>query len=166
MLIRYMRETDWDRVSYIFAQAIDQGNCTMHRGVPEYAVWDASRDEKGRLVAVIDGVVVGWTALTRVSARACYDGVFELAIYVDKDFRRRGVGRALLDALTGETERLGIWTLEAHIFATNTASIALHEACGFRTVGYREKLGYDKNGVWHDVVLMERRSHIVSWEGG
>jgi phosphinothricin acetyltransferase len=48
----------------------------------------------------------------------------------------------------------------AGIFPENQASIALHKACGFRTVGYRERLG-QMHGVWRDVVLMERRSQVV-----
>ena len=74
--------------------------------------------------------------------------------------RGQGVGGGLLRALIEAAERAGIWTLQASIFPENEASIALHERCGFRVVGTRERLG--KLGeTWRDIVLMERRSAVV-----
>jgi phosphinothricin acetyltransferase len=70
------------------------------------------------------------------------------------------VGRALLQALVAESERAGIWTLQAGIFPENTASLALHRSCGFREVGRRERIG-KMNGVWRDVMLLERRSETT-----
>lgn len=159
--IRPMTEPDWPRVADIFQQGIDAGNATMHVSVPSYEAWDVSRERVPRLVAEIDGRVMGWTALSAVSARPCYAGVKELAIYVDAGARGRGVGRALLEALILESERLGIWMLEAHIFEENEASRILHERCGFRMVGYRERIGFDGRGVWHNTLLMERRSRTI-----
>jgi phosphinothricin acetyltransferase len=77
-------------------------------------------------------------------------------VYVAAAARGRGVGRALLTQLTGRAESTGIWTVQAGIFPENTASVALHQACGFRTVGLRERLG-QRDGVWRDVLLLERR---------
>jgi len=71
-----------------------------------------------------------------------------------------GVGKALLQALIEDSERAGIWTLQAGIFPENTISIALHKACGFRELGIRERIGRLR-GVWRDVILMERRSKVV-----
>jgi phosphinothricin acetyltransferase len=71
------------------------------------------------------------------------------------------VGRALLEAMVRESEAAGLWTLQAGIFPENAASLALHEACGFRVVGERERIG-QHHGVWRDVVLMERRSRVVA----
>jgi len=50
--------------------------------------------------------------------------------------------------------------LQAGIFPENTASIALHEKCGFRKVGVRERLG-QLRGQWRDVILLERRSKLM-----
>jgi L-amino acid N-acyltransferase YncA len=72
----------------------------------------------------------------------------------------RGVGRALLRALIDSTERAGIWTIQSGIFPENTASLALHHACGFRTIGTRERVGRH-HGAWRDVLLLERRSPTV-----
>ena len=165
MLIRPMREGDWPAVARIFRQGIDAGNATMHAFVPDYETWNASRDAAPRLVAEKSGRVLGWVTLSPVSTRACYRGVKELAVYVDASARGQGVGGALLTALIRESEKSGIWMLEAHIFEENIASQKLHEKCGFRMVGYRERIGFDGQGVWHNTMLMERRSHAVKWQG-
>lgn len=74
--------------------------------------------------------------------------------------RGEGVGRALLEALIDESEKNGIWTLQASIFPENAASLKLHLRCGFREVGRRERIGL-LNGVWRDTLLFERRSTTV-----
>jgi phosphinothricin acetyltransferase len=84
-----------------------------------------------------------------------------VSVYVARAARRRGVGRALLRELVRRADEAGIWTIQAGILAGNAASVALHESCGFRIVGTRERLAR-KRGAWLDVVLMERRSEIVS----
>jgi phosphinothricin acetyltransferase len=89
-----------------------------------------------------------------------YAGVAAVSVYVAESARGKGVGKALLRALAEESERAGIWTLEAGIFPENAASIALHKSCGFREVGYRERLG-QMDGVWRDVIFFERRSDTV-----
>jgi L-amino acid N-acyltransferase YncA len=80
-----------------------------------------------------------------------------VSVYVAEAARGRGIGGSLLGALVAEAEANGIWTLQAGIFPENTASLRLHRRFGFRVVGVRERIG-EMNGVWRDVVLMERRS--------
>jgi L-amino acid N-acyltransferase YncA len=96
-----------------------------------------------------------------VSERAVYRGVVEVSVYVAPAAQRRGVGRALLQALIDSTERAGIWTLQAGVFPENQASLALHERMGFRRVGVHERLGQHGDGRWRDVVKLERRSTAV-----
>ena len=84
----------------------------------------------------------------------------DLSVYVAEEAKGRGVGRALLESLIESSERAGIWTLQAGIFPENAASLALHRRCGFRDVGRRERIG-KMNGVWRDVLLLERRSGAV-----
>jgi phosphinothricin acetyltransferase len=79
---------------------------------------------------------------------------------VHSDARNQGVGKLLLTELIVESERQNIWTLQAGIFPENTASIELHRRCGFRQIGYHEKIGKMKN-VWRDTILMERRSLTI-----
>ncbi len=84
-----------------------------------------------------------------------------MSVYVAPAFARRGVGRALLDALIAASERAGFWTLKAGIFPENIASIALHEGCGFELVGVSRRIGQMPDGRWRDVLLYERRSATV-----
>jgi L-amino acid N-acyltransferase YncA len=142
------------------AEGLRSGNATLETSVPSWDDWNASHLAEPRLVALMDGEVVGWAALVPASPRPVYLGVAEDSVYVAARARGHGVGRLLLERLVGHAERSGIWTVQAAMFPENEASIALHHACGFRTVGVRERLG-KLDGVWRDVVLLERRSEVV-----
>ena len=113
-----------------------------------------------RLVAISTEGIGGWAALSPVSARPVYAGVAEVSVYVEEGGRGRGVGTLLLEALVKESEKIGVWTLQASIFPENAASVSLHKSFGFREVGTRERIGKMK-GVWRDTVLFERRSKLV-----
>ena len=104
--------------------------------------------------------MLGWAALTPVSGRCVYAGVAEVSVYISHAERGKGVGELLLKELISQSEANGIWTLQSSIFSENISSIRLHEKCGFRIVGYREKI-VKKHGVWKDNILMERRSVII-----
>jgi phosphinothricin acetyltransferase len=156
--VRDLQPEDWPEVAAIYNAGITGGNATFETEVPTWEAWDALHVQ--RLVADLDGRVVGWAAVAAVSERCCYSGVGEVSVYVSPDAQGQGVGRALLDRLIADSERAGIWTLQAGIFPENEASVALHRRCGFRVVGLREKVG-KRDGVWRDVVLLERRSEIV-----
>lgn len=160
--IEAMTRADWPEVRRIYLEGIATREATFETDAPDFASWDADHIETPRLVARAAGArrLVGWTALSPVSKRPVYAGVAEVSIYVSADSRGRGVGRALLDALVTASEEAGFWTLEAGIFPENAASIRLHERCGFRLVGARDKLGYHY-GVWRDVLLFERRSRAA-----
>ena len=109
---------------------------------------------------------MGWAALSRVSERCVYEGVAEVSIYVAAEARGSGVGKALLSTLVDASEAAGIWTLQAGIHPENSPSLRLHERCGFRVVGVRERLGRDASGRWRDVALLERRSPSVGTPDG
>jgi phosphinothricin acetyltransferase len=159
MEIRDLRQDDWPEVAAIYEDGIRTGNATFEVGVPTWERWDAAHP-KHRLVAELDGRVAGWAALSPVSDRSCYRGVAENSVYVGAWARGRGVGRSLLEELIARSEAAGIWTLTAGIFPENKASIRLHMVCGFRLVGVHERLG-ELDGVWRDVLLLERRSEVV-----
>ncbi len=158
--IRPMRREDWPEVARIYREGIATGDATFETEVPDWDRWDESHLEECRFVAELDGETVGWAALSPASGRCVYAGVAEVSVYVGEDARGRGLGTRLLEALVSASEEAGIWTLQAGIFPENEASIAVHERCGFRVVGVRERLG-EMDGRWRDVVLMERRSPEV-----
>ncbi len=153
-----MAEGDWPDVAQIFGEGLELG--TFEEQVPSWEQFDERYLPEPRLVARDDGRVLGWAALALVSRRACYRGVAENSVYVAVDARGRGIGRALLGALVERSEAAGIWTIQAHMFADNAPSRALHEACGFRLVGIRERLAR-KHGEWRDTALLERRSPSI-----
>ena len=159
--LRDLRPDDWPEVASIYEAGIRTGNATFETEVPSWEAWHASHLTAHRLVAVQDGRVVGWAALSPVSGRCVYAGVAEVSVYVAPDEHGRGVGRALLERLVLDAERARIWTLQAATFPENDASVALHVRCGFRVVGRRERLG-KLDGVSRDVLLLERRSDSVS----
>jgi phosphinothricin acetyltransferase len=149
---------DWPAVREIYREGIATGNATFETEPPEWPQWDAKHLPHSRLVARTGGGVVGWAALSPVSARPVYRGVAEVSLYVAEAARGQGVGRTLLAALVAESARHGIWTLQAGIFPENAASIALHRRAGFRVVGTRERIGQMADGRWRDTVLVERRA--------
>ena len=158
--LKPMQPDDWARVRAIYDEGIRTGHATFETSSPEWEAWNEAHLDACRLVARRGKTIAGWAAASPVSERCVYGGVAEVSVYVTASERGKGVGRALLNALVLEAERAGIWTLQAGIFPENTASIALHQACGFREVGRRERLG-QLNGIWRDVCLLERRSKVV-----
>jgi phosphinothricin acetyltransferase len=158
--IRPMTEDDASRVLAIYEDGIATGHATFETSAPNWERFAESRLPDHRLVATVADAVVAWAALSPVSDRCAYQGVAEDSIYVDAEARGRGVGRRLLDALVEGAERDGIWTVQTGIFPENVASVRLHHACGFRTVGTRERLARH-HGVWRDVLFLERRSELI-----
>ncbi len=161
--IEAMRPSDWESVRSIYVEGVATGNATLETEAPDWQVWNLGHLPFARLVARSDNLVIGWAALSPVSNRRVYAGVAEVSLYVTAQARGKKVGRALLEALIEESERYGIWTLQAGILAENAASLALHKLAGFREVGQRERLG-KLNGVWRNVILLERRSQKVGIE--
>jgi L-amino acid N-acyltransferase YncA/DNA-binding transcriptional ArsR family regulator len=155
--VRALEPDDWPAVRRVYAEGIATGTATFETSVPTRASLDAKWLPGHRWVAVLDGAVAGWTALSPTSTRECYAGVAESAVYVTDGARGRGVGTALVRKQVTAADDAGLWTLQSAIFTTNRASIALHHAAGYRTVGVRERIGR-LGGVWHDTVLIERRA--------
>lgn len=158
--VKEMQPQHWNAVRRIYEEGIAGGHATFETTAPDYEKWDASHLPECRLVAVAEGHVVGWAALSPVSRRAVYRGVAEVSVYVAGDWHGLGIGKRLLQSLIHASEDAGIWTLQAGLFPENEASLGLHLACGFRLVGRREKIG-QHHGRWRDTLLLERRSRRV-----
>jgi len=157
VVVDRLRPDDWPAVKAIYAEGMATGHATFETTVPTWEDWDSSHLPDHRFAARADGVVIGWVAASPVSGRCVYRGVVEHSVYVAAHAQGCGVGRRLLEALVASTEAAGIWTIQSGIFPENTASLALHQRCGFRRVGIRERLG-EHQGHWRDVVMIERRS--------
>jgi L-amino acid N-acyltransferase YncA len=155
-----MKPSDWEAVKQIYEEGIATGNATFQQSAPTWDEWNNSHLLHSRIVAKADNNVLGWAALTPVSGRCVYAGVAEVSVYVSDKARGKGLGKQLLQKLIEESEANGIWTLQAGIFPENTPSIKIHEACGFRIFGTRERIG-KMNGVWRDNLVLERRSKTV-----
>jgi phosphinothricin acetyltransferase len=159
--VRHLRPRDWPEVARIFGEGIATGNATFETEVPSWDSWDLAHLPEHRLVAERDGRIVGWIALAPVSSRCCYAGVAEVSAYVAEETRGEGVGTELLAAVIESSERAGIWTLQTGVFPENTSSRGLLRRFGFRVVGTQERIGR-LHGAWRDVVLLERRSEVVT----
>lgn len=160
MEINALKQQDWGAVKNIYELGIATGIATFETTAPDWEHWNKNHLPFGRLVAISEGEVIGWAALTAVSNRCIYQGVAEVSVYVHPNHQGKGVGKLLMKTLIFESERQGIWTLHSSIFSENKGSIELHKKVGFRMIGYREKIG-QQDGVWKDNVLMERRSQVV-----
>lgn len=155
-----MSPEHWLSVKKIYEEGIATGNATFQTTAPEWEEWDAAHVKNSRLVAIENNEVLGWAALTTVSGRCVYAGVGEVSVYVAAAARGKGIGKKLLLALIAASEENDFWTLQAGIFPENTGSVKIHEACGFRIIGRREKIG-QMNMIWRDTLLLERRSKII-----
>lgn len=156
--IRKAEKKDWIYIKEIFEESIAAGVSTFRSRVPSYEEWDAQTDSECRLVCEKDGRVIAFASMAPFSAIPAYSGVAETSIYVSEEERGGGTGTKLLSRMIEESEKRGFWSLYAKIIADNQASIALHTKCGFRKVGYREKIAKDIFGNWKDIVEFERRS--------
>ena len=157
MKITSFNQSHYDRIAEIYREGIATGLATFQTTVTDWNEWNAGHLQSCRLAAFENDELIGWAALSPVSSRCVYGGVAEVSIYISKEHQGKGIGKRLLTQLIAISEAAGIWTLQSGIFPENTPSIQLHKSCGFRLVGYREKIG-QYNGQWRDTVLLERRS--------
>ena len=161
IVVRSLLKTDWYSVSKIYEEGITTGIATFETKVLSWDFWNEKYIEHCRIVAEIKNKVVGFAILSQVSKREVYKGVAEVSVYVSNLHKGKHVGETLLNHLIKESEAQGYWTLQAAIFSENNPSIRLHEKCGFRIVGVREKIG-KLHGKWHDNHLLERRSKLIN----
>lgn len=153
-------EENYPEVARIYGEGLQTGTATFETTIPSWEKWDAGHLPFGRIIAIEDNNYLGWAALSPVSSRCVYGGVAEVSVYVAETERGKGAGAFLLKNLIEISEANNIWTLRSGIFLDNVASHKLHIICGFREVGYKEKVR-QLNGVWKDNLLLERRSKVV-----
>lgn len=160
-MIRIMRSGDWSEVSTIYQEGIETGMASFRSPEISWKDWDAAHIKACRFVVCEGKEIVGWIALLPASAKYDLTGVAEIEVYVKHENKGKGLGFLLLDTAVKESEKAGVWMLQAGIFLQNSASLKIHEKAGFRVVGYREKIGKVK-GVWQDNLLLERRNKLIA----
>ena len=156
---RLARPDDAEAIAAIYNEGIADRVATFETEPRTTAQIAAQLADKGdRFPTVVverDGRVVAWAGAGAYRSRSAYAGVAEHSVYVARAARGTGAGRAALDALCRVYAERGFWKIVSRIFPENTASLALHERCGFRVVGvYRRhgKLGDE----WRDCVIVEK----------
>jgi L-amino acid N-acyltransferase YncA len=143
-------------IAAIYNQGIEDRVATFEtepRGVNDILSWLEA--DLPVVVAVEEGYVVAWAAAHPYRPREAYSGVGDFSMYVARERRGRGLGRAALAALIGECDRRGYWKLVSRIFPENEASLALCRSLGFREVGIYQRHG-KLDGDWRDCVIVER----------
>jgi len=155
-----INESNFPEAMSIYLDGIATGLATFETSAPDWNTWDNNHLPFGRIAITKDHTMLGWAALSPVSSRCVYGGVAEVSVYIAESARGQGIGTTLLKELIRVSEQNNIWTLQSGIFRDNRGSIALHEKCGFRIIGFKEKIG-KLNGVWMDNMLLERRSLVV-----
>jgi L-amino acid N-acyltransferase YncA len=158
LLIRPAREEDIPAITEIYNQGIEDRIATLEgepHPVEERLQWFREHGpQEPVLVAEVKGLVVGWASLSRYKPRRCYDGVKELSIYVRREWRGRGIGTRLLEALLTKGAQVGVHKVVLYAFPFNGAALALYRKAGFRTVGLYRHHGV-LDGRWRDIVAME-----------
>ena len=160
IMIREMEASDYPQVKLIYDLGIAQGNATFETQSPDWETFNNKFLAHSRFVSVEGTTVTGWVVLSKVSPRECYAGVCELTVYVHDDHKNKGLGKALIERAIASSEEHGYWSMLAVIHNDNPVSIYLHEKCGFRMIGYRERIAC-LNGVWKTTVMMEKRSSVL-----
>jgi len=161
IVIRAATASDIPAITLIYAHAVEHGTASFELTAPNEAEMAHRMDELNAgnfpyLVAELDASLVGYAYAGPYRARPAYRFTVENSVYVAPKAQRRGVGKALLEALIEASTLRGFRLMIAVIGdSKQTASIGVHEATGFKHVGVFENVGY-KFDRWLDTVLMQR----------
>ncbi len=156
--IRPATEKDVPVITEIYNEAVRNTIATFdteEKSVEDRLNWFRQHDEMHPvIVAEVNGKVAGWASLSRWSDRCAYDSTAETSLYVHVDFRKRGIGKQLMEVLVLEARKLGLHTLLARISHGNEQSVYLHERMGFQLIGTMKEVG-KKFGEYHDVHMLQ-----------
>ncbi len=159
LTIRDAAPSDAEVIATVYNQGIVDRIATLEteeRPPEERLEWLATRGPRHPvLVAEVDGTVVGWGSLNQFNPRKAYDFVVDFSVYIERGWRGKGVGSAVLHALIARARHLGYHKMVLAAFPWNTAGMALYEKHGFRTVGIYKEQGL-LDGKWVDTIVMEK----------
>jgi phosphinothricin acetyltransferase len=156
--VRLAEERDAADIARIYLQATQDNLATFENFLvtpEERARWVSEHVGKyPLLVAELNGWILGWAALSPYLVRPRTEGIAELLIYIDRDYRRHGVGRQLMRSVLALAESAGHFKLVGRFLAHNDAGRTLCRLTGWREVGVHLKHTW-LSGHWHDVVVVE-----------
>ena len=159
--LRDAADGDLAAITALYAREVEGGTASFETSPPSLGEMTqrfaaVRRHGLPWLVAEIDGRFAGYAYASPFRPRPAYRYGVEVSIYVEDHARRRGVGRALLEALIARTRAMGLRHMIGAVSdsGTSAASIALHRALGFRDAGVYRQVGW-KFGRWLDVTLMQ-----------
>ncbi|MGB9739006.1 arsinothricin resistance N-acetyltransferase ArsN1 family A [Chloroflexus sp.] len=156
VLTRSATVADAEAIAAIYNQGIADRIATFEtrpRTAEEVAGWFGDRFPI--VVTIINDQIVAFAATFPYRPRDCYAGIAEFSVYVEREWRGRGIGRLTMLALIEAATRAGFWKLLSRVFVENTASRAMLASVGFREVGIYEKHAR-LDGHWRNVVIVER----------
>lgn len=158
--IRDASPDDATEIARIYNQGIEDRTATLEtqlRTPEERAEWLAAHDARHPVLLAVDsaGIPLGWTSINRFNARAVYDHVADISVFVGRESRGRGVGDAMLTALEARARAIGYHKMVLTAFPTNAPGMRLYHRHGFITVGTYHEQGL-LEGRWVDVVVMEK----------
>ena len=159
LMVRNATAADAAAIATIYNQGIIDRIATLEtveRTPEERVAWLAARGPRHPvLVAERDRVVAGWGSLNPFNPRKAYEYVADFSVYVERAWRGKGVGSALLRALIARAQHLGYHKMALSAFPWNALGMALYQKHGFRTVGIYKEQGL-LDGQWVDTIIMEK----------
>ncbi|MEH2415458.1 arsinothricin resistance N-acetyltransferase ArsN1 family B [Nostoc sp.] len=152
--IRLANESDALKMLAIYAPIVRETSISFEIEPPSETEFERRiqnyQQQMPWLVCEINGELLGYTYVTPYRTRAAYQWSVESSVYVNVEYRRKGVAKALYTSLFGLLQLQGYYNVFAALALPNPASVAVHEAVGFSPVGVFRKVGY-KFSEWHDV---------------
>ncbi|KZE40862.1 GCN5 family acetyltransferase [Brevibacillus parabrevis] len=159
LFVRKASDVDLESILAIYNQGIVDRIATLESEVKDYNYIRKWFDEhQGRytvLVAEVDNTIIGWASLNRYSNRCAYDGVADLSIYIERDYRGKGVGKVLLRKLEETARSHQFYKIVLFTFPFNGLGQGLYKKCGYREVGVFHNQGI-LDGNFVDVMAMEK----------
>jgi|SRR5262245_4120084 len=159
LTIRSARPDDAEATRQIYNAEVTTSTVTFDlvpRSIEEQRGWLSARSGAHAVLVAEDeaGTVVGFASLSAWGKRPAYATSVEDSVYVHRDHRGRGIGRALLAELLAVATAHGFHAVFARVVGDHAASVRLHEGAGFEVVGTEREVGR-KFGRWLDVVVLE-----------
>jgi L-amino acid N-acyltransferase YncA len=156
MRVRVATKADAAAIAVIYNQGIEDRVGTFETDLRTEAMIAAWFDGSHPIVAVEqEDAIIAFASTSSYRSRPCYAGIAEFSVYVRRDWRGKGAGRLAMTRLFQESAQAGFRKLVSRVFVENAASRGLLRSLGFREVGIYEK-HVQLDGVWHDVVIVER----------